>query len=306
MTDEPGRVPHVQDWRTVAAGEGEDDRPLLVVHGNCQAESLRVLLTGALGDDVRSVRIPPVFELLPEDVESLHALLRRTSLFVTQPIVDGYHDLPLGHRELAAVLPSSATTARVPVLRWAALHPTLAIVRAAGVGDPPVVPYHDLRVLAAAAVGSARVSLDLPPDDAVRAVREISRQALLVRQQAHDTVDAVAAFERAGGNATWTINHPTNQVLLDVATQVLSALRVPRDVPDPGRTLLSATSAPVAPSTLNALGVDGETRPVWTHHGRAITEEQVAAAHLDWYGQHPQVVDAGLVRHRTTLDALGL
>lgn len=34
-----------------------DDRPLLVVHGNCQAESLRVLLDGA-ASPVRTVRVP--------------------------------------------------------------------------------------------------------------------------------------------------------------------------------------------------------------------------------------------------------
>jgi len=294
-------------WREIANGAADlGDRPLLVVHGNCQAEALRVLCSAALGDDVTSVRLPPVFELEAADMDDFVALIRRTSYFVTQPIVDDYRGLPLGSAQVRALLPESATSVTVPVMRWAALHPTQVIVRAPGVGDPPVVPYHDLRVLVAASRGDRTVDLVQPSPAAVRAVRDISREQLRIRQDHHDTVDAVAEFEAAGGAATWTINHPQNEVLRGVAARILERLGVAADVADPGRVLLSTTMAPVSGATLAALDLKGEQRSSWVHQGRDITEEEVSAGQLAWYAENPQVVAAGLRRHAQTLNALGI
>lgn len=304
-TADPGSGASPSDWRVRAAAP-DDGRPLLLSHGNCQAESLRVLATNALGPGVSSVRLPPVFELTPADVEPLRALLRRTALFITQPVVDGYNGVPVGMRQLLAHLPASAVVARVPPLRWAALMPTHAIVRAAGVGDPPVVPYHDLRVLAAAAAGRAEVDLAEPTPGQVRAMRDISRRQLRIRQDHHGTVDALGCFEAAGGDAAWTINHPTNRVLRAVVEQVLERLGLPRPVPDPGRVLLATTTAPVYASTLAALAVDGTPRAGWVHAGRRYGEAEVARAQLAWYREHPQLVEAGLRRHEESLTALGL
>ncbi|WP_226346736.1 WcbI family polysaccharide biosynthesis putative acetyltransferase [Agilicoccus flavus] len=310
-----GSVPAIEDnglpdperWEQVATREARpDDRPLLLVHGNCQAESLRVLCQGALGDQVRSVRVPPVFELTAEQVDTFHALVARTSFLVTQPIVDDYRDLPLGTAQIEALLPGSAHVARVPVLRWSALMPTHAIVRAAGVGDPPGVPYHDLRVLAAAARGEREADLSEPSRSAVREVHRITREQLAVRQEHHGTVDALPLFEDAQGEGAWTINHPGNPVLIGVARLALERLGVPAAVTDPGRVLLATTTAPLAASTLDALDYAGTPREDWTHEGRTHSAAEIAATQLAWYGEHPQVVEAGLRRHRDTLDVLGL
>lgn len=295
------------EWREIAARAARpDDLPLLIVHGNCQAESLRVLCTQALDGQVMSVRIPPVFELAADEVDAFHDLLRQTSYLVTQPIVDDYRGMPLGTAQISALLPDSARVAKVPVLRWSALMPTHAIVRARGVGDPPGVPYHDLRVLASAARGDAEADLAEPSADGIRAVRDISREQLRVRQEHHETVDALTLFDEAGADAAWTINHPQNPVLIGVARRAVERLGLSGTVGDPGRVLLSATSAPLSAATLAALGLDGTPREGWVHQGRELTEDEVAAIQLAWYREHPHVVAAGIERHRETLDVLGL
>ncbi|MHA6795513.1 WcbI family polysaccharide biosynthesis putative acetyltransferase [Pseudonocardia bannensis] len=43
-------------------GPGPTDRPLAVVHGNCQAESMRVLLAGSPTFSCPTVRVPRVQE----------------------------------------------------------------------------------------------------------------------------------------------------------------------------------------------------------------------------------------------------
>ena len=85
-----------------------DDRPLLVVVGNCQAESYRLLLDAG---DLRTQRIPALHELTPADVPPLLELLSRTDFLVSQPTVDDYRGLPVGTRQLHAVLPLGARTA---------------------------------------------------------------------------------------------------------------------------------------------------------------------------------------------------
>ena len=104
------------------------DLPLFAVYGNCQAESLRVLLHGALEGQWHGVRMPPVHELTREDLPHLHALLPRLGLFVTQPVAPGYRGLPLGTDDVVPRLGSRVEVVRVPAMRWSAFMPTLAIV----------------------------------------------------------------------------------------------------------------------------------------------------------------------------------
>ena len=97
-----------------------DDRPLLVVVGNCQAESFRLLLDAG---DLRTQRVPALHELTAADVVDLHELLSRADLLIGQPTSDDYRGLPVGTRQLRAVLPAGARVALVPSLRYAGLHP---------------------------------------------------------------------------------------------------------------------------------------------------------------------------------------
>ncbi|WP_198145233.1 WcbI family polysaccharide biosynthesis putative acetyltransferase [Kocuria salsicia] len=287
------------------------DLPLFAVYGNCQAESLRVLLHGALEGQWHGVRMPPVHELTREDLPHLHALLPRLGLFVTQPVVPGYRGLPLGTDDVVPRLGSRVEVVRVPAMRWSAFMPTLAIVRAPSVGDPPVVPYHDLRVLTAAARGESTVHLEHPSAAAAHAGREESLAQLRIRQEAHRTLDVASVLDAAGPNAVHVINHPCNDVLRTVAFEILDAAGLSAPVPDPGRVLLGGIRAPVHESTLEVFGytasdLDGGPREDWLVQGSHITEDTVAAEHLRWYAQNPAVVSAGLTRHARLIERLGL
>lgn len=96
---------------------------LALVWGNCQAESVRVLLSTAEGLPCTPVRIPPVHEVTVDDLPHLRALLGRTTLLASQPVRGGFRGLPLGTDELATALPRGARVVRWPVIRHPALHP---------------------------------------------------------------------------------------------------------------------------------------------------------------------------------------
>ncbi|MDO9377817.1 MAG: WcbI family polysaccharide biosynthesis putative acetyltransferase [Nocardioidaceae bacterium] len=301
-----GRRAHFGDFydsaRTVA-----DGAELLLVHGNCQAESLRIVLEG---DDVRAVRMPPVHELTADDVPHLLRLLGATRHLVTQPVRDDYRGLPIGTGQLATALPPGATTLLVPVIRVAGLYPTHVLVRPTSDPglSPPVVPYHDLRTLLAASDPShaddhlARV----PTVDQVRAVAAGSQEQLRRRERDHGTVVVSDLLDRPTFADARTLNHPGNPVWRELAHRVRERLGLAPGWQDPGRPLLDHLHAPRLASVVEAFDPGSAPTDHWLVDGVALPDQDVRRAHLDWYGRHPDVVEQGLERHRPTLDLLGL
>ena len=125
------------------------DLPTVMVIGNCQADVYRDLLRTSA--EVRVVDVRPVYEMTADDLPGLETDLARTDVLIVQPVRDDYRDLPLGHRQLAARLPASATVVLTPVLRYAGLHPYQVLVRPPHDRSlvPPIAPYHDLRAIVA-------------------------------------------------------------------------------------------------------------------------------------------------------------
>ncbi|RFA13560.1 hypothetical protein B7R22_12940 [Subtercola boreus] len=317
-----------------------DDAPLTVVSGNCQAESLRIMLDGP---DLRTVRIPPVFELVASDLPHLARLLARTRFFVSQPVHDDYHDLPLGTAQLAALLPSGARVVRMPVVRFAGLYPFHAIVRPPFDLSlvPPVVEYHDLRTVmrawrmreergagasavsgagAGAAPGArlgagagrsagaagAASAVAAATVEQVRAVARQSIAELSKREVFHDTVVLSDLFAAPDFGLMRTINHPGNAIWSAAASRVRSRLSLAEHVVDPGRPLLNAVHAPREAVVIEAFGLETDPQPDWIVDGRTVATSDVVEAHLDWYAEYPAIIDAAIARHRGTLETLGL
>lgn len=298
------RTWHFGEFYGVAEPE-HPDRPLLLVHGNCQAEAMRVVVDTST-DAVRTIRMPAVHELTATDVPHLQRVLEQCAVVVAQPVRDGYRDLPLGTAEVLA----AATRARpvmVPVVRDSRLYPFQALVRVESAGEPPVVPYHDLRTLAVAAGGGTPAPSETELRAGIRAVGVAALTELRRREAEHDTLVVSDLLESAGAGASHTLNHPGNAVLVGLVQRVLDALGDGAVAQDPGRVLLRSVIAPLDPLVLDVLGLDPtETRPGWLVAGEPVPDEVVRSEQLAWYAEHPAVVAAGLERHRDALAALGL
>jgi hypothetical protein len=295
---DPGRARHYgQFYGLEPLPHG--DRPLLLVHGNCQAESLRQLLQQAPNAPWSSVRIPPVHELAPDEVPLLRRLLGRADVVLTQPIADDYHDLPVG----AAQVERTATRARTvvwPVIRYAGLHPWQIVHHHAEEGDPPRVPYHDARTVLRAAGGE----LPTHPRAAV-AVSSWSIRELRRREEAAGAVPVSDLVLEAGAGAMRTINHPANPVLVALARRVQEVLGLPATAVDPGRRLLDAVHAPISSEVLDALGLDpAAARYGWLVAGEAVSDAEVVETQLAWLLDRPHVVADIVQRHRQQLDLL--
>lgn len=305
-TDRPdGRTLHFAHFYGVE--ELATDDPVALLVGNCQAESLRVMLDGG---GLATVRLPPVHELDAGDLPHLARWLARADVLISQPVRDGYRGLPLGTAELAAQLDPHARVVRVPVIRFAGLYPAHAIVRPPSDPSlvPPVVEYHDLRVLAEAAARRAHAA---PPaaaltPDRVRAIAEHSLGHLRLREAAHATVVVSDLFARPSFAQMRTLNHPGNSVWARLAERVRDRLGLPPHAVDPGRELLDAVHAPREPAVIDAFGLDDEPRADWLVGGERVLAAAVREAHLRFYAEHPDAVAAGLARHADALRLLGL
>lgn len=284
--------------------EAADDRPVVVVHGNCQAEALRVVLEAST-TELRTVRVPPVHELGADDLPALGRLLDRASVLVAQPVRDDFHDLPVGTAQVAARA-AGARLVRIPVVRYVGLHPWTVLVRTPWMGDPPLVPYHDLRTILRAHRGGTAPTGHRRPEG-YRAVARGSLAELRRREQTHATLRASDLVEAAGERAALTANHPGNAVLVPLAGRVLEACGAPGPARDPGRVLLSSVEAPRRREILDALGLDVATaRDTWRVGDREVGEDEVAAAQLGWYAERRPVLDAALRRFAPAIEALGL
>lgn len=288
-------------------GTAPASAPQLVVVGNCQAESLRILLED---DDVRAVRIPPIHELTADDVPRLARLLARTDLFVSQPVGADHRGLPLGTEQLAALLPPTARVALVPPVRYHGLHPWHVVVHPPGLTDPdpPLAAYHDLRTVAVALGAGTRRRDDLPVASAaaLRTVAEASVVELRRRERLHGTVPAADLFTVPHPGLMRTVNHPGNAVLVPLAARLRTALGLPARPARVDRPLLDAVHAPLETPVVQALGLAAEPRPHWVLHGRSVPEREVAQAHLRFYAARPELAAYLAERYGATLDLLGL
>lgn len=310
MTSDTGRRKHYGVFYGEDDAAPVDDRPLWLVVGNCQAEALRQVLDAVPDRRYRTVRIPPVHEIERSDLPYLDSLLAASAVLVSQPVRAGYRDLPLGTSELAERLSSSATCIRWPVIRYAGLYPFQAIVRHPADRSvvPPVVPYHDLRTVAAARAGLSPSSVwdvDVSADQ-LRAAAEASRDELARRERRDCDVGVSDVLGPCGAQAAHTINHPGNRVLETLARRILDAADVRLSVPAISRTLLDSVHAPLEPRVLTALGLDAAPRYHWVHHGDRLSVDDVHAAQLNWYAANPDYVELAITRHAHMMDILGL
>ncbi|WP_150955668.1 WcbI family polysaccharide biosynthesis putative acetyltransferase [Microbacterium testaceum] len=266
-----------------------------VVVGNCQAESLRLVIAS---EKLPAIRIPAVHELDADDAARLHALLAGASFLVSQPIRDDYRGLPLGTSQLRASLPPGARTVLVPAVRFSGLHPFQAVLRLpAFPEDPPLVAYHDVRTVAEAAGLSVPARL---PASVVHSLADASISELRRREALGLDVAASDLLTPVVEDLARTVNHPGNALFLPLGERIVAALGFPGHVVDPGRPILASVRAPLESWVVDAWDLDAEPRPDWIVADETLPADVVREAHLDYYAKRPALL-AAVVERMTPL-----
>jgi len=296
-------------------------RPIALVYGNCQAEALRRVLAAHAGfsAEYSMLRVPAVHEITSRQARLVRSRMSEVEVFITQDIRDGYRDLAIGSQELAAGLTAGARVVRYPVAFYRGLHPFLVYVYDGGplAVSAPIIDYHDVRILYAAGRGwstddtlgwlaSLHIDADWVRETARRSLVELRRREAGMPVQLADVI----ADHAHQGRSFWTINHPTNNLVREMARQVLMHLDYDEHdaVLCAQQTYLDHLAAPREAEVLRALGVatagqDGED---WVVRGRRVPRREIVEAHLNFYTRQPSLLENGLARHARLFSQLGL
>jgi hypothetical protein len=138
----------------------------------------------------------------------------------------------------------------------------------------------------------------------VHAIAADSIAELTRREEAFDAVRASDLFARPGFSQMRTLNHPGNAVFSAVADRVRHRAGLAQHSVDPGRALLDGVHAPRLGAVVDAYELDVEASSDWIVGGAVVPDALVREAHLEWYAEHPDAVEAGLARHRRALEIL--
>jgi hypothetical protein len=177
----------------------------------------------------------------------------------------------------------------------------------------PITDYHDTRILYAASHGwdaSATNAwlneLQLDPqwirDNAEASLRE------LARREADMPVQLTQLIRPKITDSFHTINHPINELVVEVVRQVLEQL----GYADADRVLsshqtdLEHVNAPREPQILRALGTEpSPSEPThWRTPAGEFSMDQIVDAHLALFAADPALLASGLVKHKERLEVL--
>lgn len=282
----------------------------MLLWGNCQAGALATLLREPLWDNGYELAWSgPVFEMDDAGLAEVREQLPRAAAMVSQPIRDEYAIAGCGTGQLSALLPIDAELITFPVVYDTSAFPYQANAHR-GDGsriDAPLTDYHDLRAIVAAerelSVDEAVQWWPSPTADVVRYNAETSR-AELARREAELDVRVGELIEQP---VLFTLSHPTNVLLRNLAQQVLTRLDIDAAPTEPDRELLGARRAPVEDSVVAALGWPTSAgRSEWEVEKRTVPLAEVLEVQLEFYRRFPDIAEDSRRRYERRLTALGL
>lgn len=283
-----------------------------LVWGNCQADPLADLLVAPLeAAGIEMLRVPPVFLATPAELAAVHDAVSRCRLLISQPVSEEYPLAGSGTAHLASLLPPGGRLVTIPVVYHVGAFPyqVHGYDGEDGRVDAPLTDYHDLRVVRAASKGlTVAETLEhwpVPPAGGVRAVHRASL-AEIERREAGLDVTCSTLLDRPG--AVWTMDHPSNAVLAEIARAVLRILQLPDDAMRVReREYLAQRRTPVEPAVAEALGwPTGSTATEWVIDGERVPNAELFDVQLGFYRQRPDVVSRTLFRAADRMDELGL
>jgi hypothetical protein len=290
-----------------------------VVYGNCTAEPLRSLLADSLtfSQAYRTEPLPGAHAIAsPATAARVRRTVAQASLMIHVPVRDDYRGLPVGSHQVAADAAADATRLTYPALFYDGLFPYQAYVRASDrTRDeiPHLAGYHDLRFVFCAAQG-------WPFEDARDWLAGFRGHPDGIRAWAWHAQQRVRAYEssldiRVGDRlfssglhhrSFFTVDHPTNATLVELAARIHAALGLTYDPVEPAHPLLGTYQTPLDADVVEALALPTDPGTSWIVKDRAHPREQLLAEHLAFYAEHPAAVDAALSEHGERMRVLGL
>ena len=268
-------------------------------------------------DAYRTEPLPGAHEIgSPEAADRVRRIVSRAQLIIHQPVRDDYRGLPVGSAQVSAGAAPTARRITFPALYYDGVFPYQAYVRATDNSRdtiPRLLAYHDLRFVYCAArhwnVETARQWFDSfrGSPDGLRGWAVGAQQRMRAYESQLDVGVSDALFSAALHHRSFfTVDHPTNAALVELAARIHTALGLEYDELTPTHPLIGDYQAPLDPDVVEALTLPSDPGTSWVVRDRAYPCEQLLAEHLAFYAEHPDTVEAALSEHAERMRVLGL
>jgi hypothetical protein len=281
-----------------------------VVVGNCQASALELLLNQSSNflRHFEMQEVPAVHLMSASDVTHLQQSLKSTRLLIVQQISADYRDnIGLGTADLQSRLPAEGQSLTYPSIFWPAYSPELFYMNSADSAHftedfdyhhrlifrgylEQLTPFETLTNL----IDTSYVDAD--PRSAEIACAELERREtdLDIR------VSGFISQHFQDRRLFHTINHPSNECLLDVVRQILNQLDLACDVPlrQPGE-ILGQTTYPILPSVQSALGLKFESDFLFKIRDKQMHPIDVIDGYYRLYQSNPEIVESNRAQVNT-------
>lgn len=283
------------------------DRPLWIVHGGPQADPLRRLLFSATDAPYIVASTPSADSVSEEQVRYLRRLVAEADAFITEPLPAGYLGKPVGMDDLVPFLRPGTPVITFPRVHFEGLHPYQVGVGPGGTQTPPIVPYHDLRTIAAVS-GHTDRERAWGGGASARALRECAAWSLVRMRltEANTDIRVADSVRNAGASAVHTVDRPGNALIVQIARSVQEALGVTVGVPESKVDLLGQCRVPVSAEVAEALGFEAPTTNTWSINGKELSIEEVDEEQTRWYHDHPGILRTLLAHQHARMDLLGV
>ncbi|WP_296815457.1 WcbI family polysaccharide biosynthesis putative acetyltransferase [Brevundimonas sp.] len=267
--------------------------PKLLVYGNCQANPLASLM-GIARPDLEVIRLPAVHTLKPSDEKQVNVAVANADIIVHQPISDRFGSLSTD--SLRAEHPTKHWLS-FPSIYFGGVFPQMFYIRRPGKPTlhGPLEDYHDRRIVDAflrgLTVSQAVQEIGRPlgyEADFFAAIDDVREKERAVDVGSLDVImDLMPAVRPLN-----TFNHPTADVLWEVAKRCLHALGLPplEGVQRPKREFLSGLIGAVPAEVLAAAGASW-SNPEYIKNGERLEWAQLIGQFFEVYSQEEEFAE---------------
>jgi hypothetical protein len=242
----------------------------LLIYGNCQAGCIAGFMSRTLAFS-EAFDIPTllgIHQMVEADLKGLYGHVNGADVLLSQEVSAGYRGADFSSAHLVSLLPSNAKVLYYPSLYFSAYFPNLLYLRSpnkGGMFTGPGGDYHDRDILdsyiakrSVPETGRYLMDESRYDLDSVRRSFEDGHAEMRRREQNIDVkISDYIADNFADRRLFYVFNHPANEVMFEVCSQVAKLLDLPFSA-DALKNIdhwLSGASFPIPPAVHKALGL---------------------------------------------------
>lgn len=278
----------------------------IIVVGNCQAEAIRKILRCRNNKSYNIPDIPRVDLMTNEDIGNLHSLLKRADIAVLQRITESYRGGGLGNETLRGICPQNCRVITYPNIYFGGYNPEMFYLHDKnGKTIPGFFGYHNKIIAWAYLNGKSPketveylsdnespIYLGNTPVSCLKSLKE--------REKGLDVIISdYIQLEYQRQRLFHSMNHPTNEVLLEVVNRIVNKLgTITWSEPVLANEFLGFTRFPILNSVKAKFGFTFKCDTSYLIQNKMYSPLETVTLFFEWYKKHKEILEINSERLR--------